>query len=433
MSIQLKIDDSLTTQQRTTILKKLTFQQFDKRTKRSTVISPYYIDEKGDYLYIPFAFGVKNGYSVPPRENYSVSSVEFVGKLRDYQKNTKKEAIKQLNAKGSVVLSLYCGFGKTFLAIYIACKLRMKTVILINRIVLGNQWIDELKTCCPDSKVQFLKTTSTLKEDADFYVINAMNVPKLHQKHPEFFKTIATVVCDELHLICAKNMYQAMFHLCPRYIIGLSATPYRTDNLDPIIDFYFGKEKIVEKLNRKHIVYCVQTGLELDFKRQEDGSLDWNSVLESQSTHEDRNQMIVDIVRKCVSRNFLILVKRVTQGNILKRLLVESGETVATLLGSSTTFDKEARVLIGTSSKIGVGFSHVSLDALIMACDLEAYFIQYLGRVFRKQGKDHLPLVFDLVDKEPPTLKRHYSTRKKVYLSVGGTIRVVNRIDEIET
>tara|TARA_E500000331_G_C17128746_1_gene657204 strand:+ start:165 stop:461 length:297 start_codon:yes stop_codon:yes gene_type:complete len=75
--------------------------------------------------------------------------------------------------------------------------------------------------------------------------------------------------------------------------------------------------------------------------------------------------------------------------------------------------------LIATISKAGVGFDHPKMDALILASDVEEYFIQYLGRVFRRE--DVHPLIFDLVDNFN-SLKRHYYTRKKVYEESGGTI-----------
>ena len=74
----------------------------------------------------------------------------------------------------------------------------------------------------------------------------------------------------------------------------------------------------------------------------------------------------------------LILIKRIEQGNYLLKRLQEEGENVTSLLGSNQDFDKDARILVGTSSKVGVGFDHPRLDTLLLAADLEAYFIQYL-------------------------------------------------------
>ena len=106
---------------------------------------------------------------------------------------------------------------------------------------------------------------------------------------------------------------------------------------------------------------------------------------------------------------------------IIKR---EKGESVTSFKGSKQKYNCESRILIATISKAGVGFDHPKMDALILASDVEEYFIQYLGRVFRRE--DVHPVVFDIVDNFN-SLKRHYYTRKKVYDESGGTILKFNK------
>ena len=54
-----------------------------------------------------------------------------------------------------------------------------------------------------------------------------------------------------------------------------------------------------------------------------------------------------------------------------------------------------------------------------IASDLEEYFIQYLGRVFRTE--DGIPFIFDLVDNFK-VLQNHYYTRRRVYIDHGGKV-----------
>ena len=100
--------------------------------------------------------------------------------------------------------------------------------------------------------------------------------------------------------------------------------------------------------------------------------------------------------------------------------LTEMGESVTSLLGDQQEYDEGARILIGTNSKIGTGFDHARLDTLLLAADVEEYFIQYLGRIFRRPDVE--PIIFDLVDKNS-ILKKHFSTRKSIYIESGGKIK----------
>ena len=104
--------------------------------------------------------------------------------------------------------------------------------------------------------------------------------------------------------------------------------------------------------------------------------------------------------------------------------LKEQGVDVTSLIGVKRSFDTNARVLVATVQKAGVGFDHPKLNGLIIAADVEQYFIQYLGRVFRTEEGE--PVIFDIVD-DFPTLKRHFTTRSKVYRDHGGTVKKFTR------
>ena len=88
-------------------------------------------------------------------------------------------------------------------------------------------------------------------------------------------------------------------------------------------------------------------------------------------------------------------------------------------VGSKKTFDADSRILVVTCSKGGVGFDHSKLDMLIIAADVENLFIQYLGRVFRRD--DTIPIVVDIKDKFYP-FQRHLKTRMQTYLDTGGVM-----------
>lgn len=379
-------------------------------------VYPYNVDEKTMDLSLPYAYAYQMGILPRPKSTYPTTSFSFSGKLRDYQQDVKKETIQCLNKTGSCILSLHVGWGKSVFAIYLAHKLKLKTLILVNRLVLITQWKSLLNDLCPDLCVQVLNSKSTIDVKSDVVLSNAQTIPKLNK---DMFVSIGTLIVDECHLICAKTLYTAFFSITPRYLVALSATPYRPDGLDALIELYFGTCRIAKKLYRKHTVYCINTNIKVEYSRTYDGRVDWNSVIQFQSDHERRNRYIVDIITRHSDRYFLVLCKRISQGEYLRTLLQEEQVSVTDLLGNRRTFDSDARVVIATTQKCGVGFSHDKLNALILASDVEEYFIQYMGRVFRTPDVE--PIIFDLVD-QMPTLQKHFSSRKKVYSDCGGII-----------
>lgn len=383
----------------------------------------------GDIIYLPFAYAcAKIKLSRPKRDTFPQMNTPFAGTLRKEQLELRSEAISHLNTKGSVVISGYCGFGKTCCSIEIASATKLKTLILVNKVILMNQWEESIKKFCPSAVVQLIKPKNTINKDADFCIINAQNIEKFGRNA---FSHIGTCIVDECHLIMAERLSKCMQYIIPRYLIGLSATPFRPDGLNVLLDLYFGRQKVIRNLYRKHTVYKVDTKFKPVVKKvPTTGKLDWNAVLESQATNMDRNELIIKIIQKFQDRTFLVLVKRISQGEYLLERLKEVGVSVTSLLGSQQEFDTEARVLIGTNSKIGTGFDHCKLNTLLLAADVEEYYIQYMGRVFRtKEGE---PIIFDLVDKNP-ILEKHFNTRRNVYNNAGGVVKTLTeeQVDNI--
>lgn len=379
----------------------------------------YPIDVGEEYAYIPFSYGrtCKGGpFSRPDRESYSNIKCKFDGSLRDHQKEITKEAISYLNKYWSCLLAGYPGIGKTAMSIYISTKVKMKVLIITHRIVLIKQWEQSIKKFCPDATVQILTAKSAMK-DCDFYIMNATNVPK-HDAN--FYKNIGFLIVDEVHLIMAEGLSKCMQRIVPRYVLGLSATPYREDGLNILLDFYFGERKIYRKLFRKHHVYKIKTSFIPPVERTVNGTTNWGVILDSQAKNKARNEMIIRLVKKFPERVFLILCKRKEQGYYLVRRFQEEGEDVTSLIGSQQEYEQKSRILVGTSSKTGTGFDHARLDAMILASDIQAYFIQYLGRCMRTEKV--IPIIFDIVDVNP-ILENHFKVRRSTYLEHGGNIK----------
>lgn len=416
MSVILSIDP-LTDSERIKLLKTLTITSIpNKKTNTSFQVSAYRVDEDQRTVCVPYSYARQNGYPIRERNDFESIKPKFKGSLRPYQKDVLDETVSQLNTTGCCVLSLHVGWGKSVFAIYLCCKVRLKTLIIINRLILGKQWEDLIRKMCPDSKVQFVKSAKDIDYTAHFYIINSCNLPKMPE---EFKRSIGTIIADEVHLLVSKKLFSSFFEIQPRYAIALSATPYRKDGLGVLIDLFFGEYRIERELRRKHTVYPIMTGYALEVKYNMHGELDWHSVLDSQAEHTERNEKIVELVRRWKERNFLILVKRVEHGRLLLEMLKDAGEHADELLRSKIKYDPEARILIATPSKLGTGFSHDKLDALLIAADLESYYIQYFGRVFRTPDVE--PIIFDLVD-DVYSLKKHFKTRKGVYKQVGGEL-----------
>ena len=379
--------------------------------------------KEGDQVMVPFRWGASyfGKDRRRPRQECELLHSRFQGVLRAEQKQIFQESIALLNQSGSCLMAIYPGGGKTITSLAIASAVGLRTMIFVNKIVLIDQWLDTLyKWFGKDVSVHVIQgKKKALVPDADFYIANAVNI----MKHPfeEYKKLgIGMLIVDECHLMVTRIFSQALSYICPRYLMGLSATPFRVDGFDILLELYFGLHKVIRKLYRPHTVYYIDSGIRIDHDKDSRGDIIWNSVIDKQASHEERNVRITDICRRYKDRNILVLCKRVKQMETITGLLRSQEENATMMKDNDSTFDRDARVLIATFQKVGTGFSHEKLDMLILASDAEEYFIQYLGRVFRRPDVE--PIIIDIVDKHP-ILKKHFNSRRRIYEECGGRIQ----------
>ena len=377
--------------------------------------------ERGNQLFVPLSYSKTVCSNIWYKKKVVYiklpTDLRFTAKLRDYQVPVKKEALNILKADKTVLLSMYCGWGKTLMGIYLAWRCRLKTLIVIHRVILMEQWRQSILTFLPNATIQILGNRDCILQDCDFYIINPIN---LYKYNPDTLSQVGTVIVDECHLITSKIFSQSLWNVQPKYSIGLSATPYRLDGLNAAIELFFGKQ-IVRTLNHPHIVHPLYTRLTPIVEYNKMGKIDWNSIINQQAECPERNQLIVNIVTTFSTEDtyFLILCKRVNQVKELVKICTSHNISVTSLCGSNNTYDKKAKVLIGTVSKLSVGFDDKRLNVLILACDIKNYFIQVLARIMRQP--DTVPIIFDIIDNNS-ILKNHYNARKKIYFNHGGII-----------
>jgi len=377
-----------------------------------------------DHFFLPFACAIRFGFrDYRPDIPKITGWPPFLITLREEQQVVLREAVDILSKESCVLVAMYPGGGKTMTTIRLARILGHATLIIVNRVVLMDQWRSSIERCLgPNVSVQCVDAQNPPIKGNLFYIINALNIPKLSTKAWAFGLDIGTVVVDECHLILTTIFAQSLGSLCPRFLIGLSATPYRYDGMNDLFNVYFGAPSTVihRPLRRHHYVYPLTTPIRFQNEYDVSGRLIWNKIINDQALHPQRLEWIAKLCGLFSDRFILVLGKRIEGLDQLSTILGQKGESITVFTASDVAYDPSARIMLSTFAKVGTGFSHDRLDMLILMNDCEDYFLQYLGRVFRRP--DVVPLIFDIVDKHQ-VLQNHYRTRKRLYTEVGGEMK----------
>lgn len=196
--------------------------------------------ETKEYLYVPKYYGIDNfgKFKRMLKMDGAKSEMKFNGKLREYQKDIINKTLEQLNTNGGGILSLYCGGGKTVLALYIASVLKVKTLVIVNKTPLLDQWKDRIEHFM-DAKVGILRQKKIEVEDKDI-VIGMLQSISLIDYDTGIFKDFGLVIYDEVHRYASKCFEKALFKTSSRYTLGLSATPDRPDGMTKVLKWYIG-------------------------------------------------------------------------------------------------------------------------------------------------------------------------------------------------
>jgi len=382
------------------------------------------------HMYLPMN-GFLNGY----QHDYDKMSknVKFTSTLLSIETDPHKRgrdqdviakiALERLEKYGSIFLCLFTGMGKTALAIYLSIILGLKTVILTHLDVVKQQWIEEYEKFTNHViKTQFInKPNSTLDPNVDVYIIG---IQKANLCDIDF-SNIGTVIIDEAHIATVTAFTQTLFKFHPRYLIGLSATPERSDKLNCLFNFYFGptEDFIIRKEKKEFTVYKVQTEYEpkLEYKMVKGKqTINWNTVVQSIEENQERWQLIVDVIIGNPKHKIIVLCNRKILSNGIYNLLIQQKQDAELLIETKKTWNKKARVLVAGFKKGGVGLNDPELTMAIIASDTKDAR-QYEGRIRTVNN-----LIYHFVDCYK-SFETHYKLCEKFYIDKGATVKKINK------
>lgn len=336
------------------------------------------------------------------------------------------EALLKLKNFGSVFLCLFTGYGKMMCGIYLSILFGLKTLILTHLDIVKRQWIEEYEKFSDQTvKVQYLnKPKIVLDPTADVYIIG---IQKCTTAHVHLFSGIGTVIIDEAHIVTLTAFTQTLFKFKPRYLIGLSATPDRSDGLHQLFQFYFGDEKnyIIRKEKKPFCVYKVNTLYQptIQYKKTYGKvTIDWNVIVHSIEENEERWQLIVDIIQYHPQNKIIVMCNRKVLAKGLYQLLITQHFDAELLIENTKIWNKQAKILVTSFKKAGTGFNDPLLDMAIIASDTKDVR-QYEGRIRTTNN-----IIYHLVDCYKP-FENHYKECQKWYENKGGVVHHLTQDD----
>lgn len=198
-------------------------------------------DESGRFALAPWCRGVikqellKKGWPAADHAGYAEGTPHAIGidpegwALRDYQ----KEAIARFVERGSGVVVLPCGAGKTLVGAGVMAELATTTLILVTNTVSARQWRAELLARTTLTEEDIGEYSGSVKEIkpvtiASYSIMAAKRKGEFAHLGVLDALNWGLVVYDEVHLLPAP-VFQLTAQLQARRRLGLTATLVRED------------------------------------------------------------------------------------------------------------------------------------------------------------------------------------------------------------
>lgn len=441
MSVLIPLDD-LTEENKTKIRKCLMIQpknetyfktmyDYSNTFEKDPIL---FYDIQNNKIHLPYTFGnsIMNKH-INSSITYPLRKFNFIKtQLRSYQIPIVKEAMKYLRTKGTVILGLSPGMGKTLMSIWLSSKLGGITLILVPLKLVFKGWITTFKMYT-DAKI-WVHDGKTPKPD-HFDVIITMDT-MFYKLKPDILSQVQNLVVDEAHMFCTPKRIHCLLGTIPKYIIACTATLERSDDMHAIIHAMCGKHGVFKKSDKKYMVYKMLTGIKVETEKTKMGNTNWPKLVKDLAYHERRNKMIIALVMKNLQHKIMILTWNKSHAYFLCDLIKKKGVTCDVLAGVKSNY-KDSQVLVCTAQKAGVGFdeqmacsdwsgTRSNLMLLVGSTKSLASLEQITGRVFRSE----YPIIVDFVD-DNAINKNHWRIRRKWYLDPcrNGTIINVKKSD----
>ena len=351
----------------------------------------------------------------------------FTGTLRQETKQPEAFAagVKAFSEQGGGVLSLPPGFGKTCMALAFSAQLKVRTIIVVHKEFLANQWRDRIKEFCPGATIGRIQ--QDIWDTEKDFVIAMIQTLCSRELPSENFDQFGFVIVDEAHHIGAAAFSQAMFKFCPKWSLGLTATPERKDGLTRLLYWFMGPEFYrVNRENQKST--RVETIMYDDpvFKEGPPltrfGKINMAGMTTQITELNSRNKLIIDIIKNCIGDKRRILVLSDRREHCEWIYSQFKNEIAGLYYGGLSEKELEETskktVIVATFSMAQEGLDIPVLDTVILTTP-HSDITQAIGRIMREtKGKVNSPLIFDIADRWSVCFSM-YRKRLKIYKTLG--------------
>jgi superfamily II DNA or RNA helicase len=367
-------------------------------------------------------------------ERYSGTRLDasFIGTLRRDQ----EIAVAAMLRHDTGVLCAPTAFGKTVTAAAIIARRGTNTLILVHRTELLQQWRESLQVFLGAGKdvvgtMGGGKARTTGKID-----IAVMQSLSRQGRVDLMVENYGQIIIDECHHIGAVSFEAILKRAKGKYVLGLTATPFRRDGQQPIIFMQCGpiRHTAAKPAGAPNDLEVVSCSLHKRIDLPADAPI--QDLFRHIANDSERTAVIALEIASAFKRGRKVLVLTERTEHLDTILAALDGKIPSPFVLHGQMSKKRrtkliadldalppdaARVLLATGKLVGEGFDHPPLDTLVLAMPIswKGTLQQYAGRLHREHVTKTDVRIVDFVDTDHPALLRMWEKRQRGYRAMG--------------
>ena len=365
-----------------------------------------------------------------------------------------------------------CGYGKTFMAIWLACQLRKRFLVVVHQEFLMEQWRKELEGSIPgirvgviqQSKVQTGFMASVDPTIADLKARLKARGLKVGGTKPELLARLRAVepeaepqeydctICmiqtvasrdwpldtfsgfgfaifDECHHLGAEHFSKALMSIQTKHMLGLSATPERIDGLDNVFLWFLGPVRYQIKVREaddsvevRVLKFTSADPAYADEPTDCRGEVSRARLCNQLAEYRPRTLAICDELEPALKegRKLLVLSDRREhlkefEAEFRKRGFTSIGYYVGGMKADARDESATERIILATFALAAEGMNVRDLNTVALVTP-KSRIEQAVGRIFRlkKEERVFAPVIYDIHDVHD-VLMGQYAKRIKFY------------------
>lgn len=403
--------------------------------------------ENGNKVYIPRFYGIER-YGLPKRTELQEGDnmeLEFIKPLRDYQENIIKVYMDYVNTPivqssklhgSGGILEVPCGRGKTVMALKIITLLHKKTLIIVHKEFLMNQWIERIREFVPNARIGKIQGSVFDVQEKDI-VIGMLQSLYDKEYGQNAYASFGLTIIDEVHRIGSEQFSRALCKTITPYMLGISATVDRKDGLTKVLHMFIGdkiysEERAKEdKVNVRGIVYETNDDefneIEYDYR----GTVKYSTMISKICGYLPRTDFIANVLNHlydedtgkqimvlCHNRSFLTQLHQI----IVDRQFCSVGFYVGGMKQDELQKSESKQIVLATYAMASEALDIKTLSTLVMASP-KTDITQSVGRILRMKHIN--PIIIDIIDKHSP-FQNQWQQRKRYYKKCNYLIKSIN-------